>query len=237
MSLKSQNSKGMRFLLISALITWSTFTGSLTPAISADPTFPNNYKVNLKWHSTTFTVTVEPGKNFIPGKKPAQKYIDKYAQIACGSWYQFWQLGVVGASGKDMSTWAPKNAKTYFKVVKSEWAADEFGEDQFNLDAYCYGSLGTTVTGRSNYYKLLVYAPDYYRYYSPKSNQITWVVESPNYTFQDLLNAKGNIQMEIEMTENPQTSNDWYFYKSGCINMDCQPTKWIPESTLISNGG
>jgi hypothetical protein len=229
--------KGLRFSLTFSLIAYSTFVGPLTVSNAADPTFPNNFKVSLKWHSTTFSVLVEPGKNFIAGKTPAKKYIEKYAQTACGSWYQFWQLGITGASGKGMSTWAPKNAKTYFKVVRSSWGADEYGEDEFTIDAYCYGSLGTTLTGKSNYYQLSVYAPDYYRYYNPKPNQVTWVVESPNYTFQDLLNVKGNVEMEIEMTDNPQKAYDWYFYKGGCINMDCQPTKWFPESTYVSVDG
>jgi hypothetical protein len=215
------------------------FATSATIPISnaADASFPNNFKINLKWKSTTFTVYVEPGKNFVVGKSPANKYVEKYAQTACGSWYQFWQLGVVGASGKGMSTWASKNAKTYYKVTKRGWGLDENGEDQYTFDTYCYGALGTTLTGRSNYYRLLVYAPDYYRFYNPKPNQITYVLESPYYTYQDLLSVNGNIQMEVEMSDNPQQAYDWYFYKGGCINMDCQPTKWIPESTYVSTDG
>ena len=229
--------KGLKFFLTLSVIAWSTFAGATTTSNAADPTFPKNFKVSLKWHSTTFSVLVEPGKNFIAGKTPAKKYIEKYAQTACGSWYQFWQLGITGASGKFMSTWAPKTAKTYFKVVSSEWGVDEYGEDQFTIDAYCYGSLGTTLTGKSNYYNLFVSAPDYNRYYSPKPNQVTWVVNSPNYTFQDLLNVNGNVEMEIEMTDDPQRASDSYFYKDGCINMDCQPTTWFPESTYVSVNG
>ena len=112
--------KGLSFFLAISVIAWTTLVGATATSNAADTTFPNNFKVSLKWHSTTFSVLVEPGKNFIAGKTPAKKYIEKYAQTACGSWYQFWQLGITGASGKGMSTWAPKNAKTYFGNMRRQ---------------------------------------------------------------------------------------------------------------------